>query len=201
MSTSVHLTILICFSLTGATGIFGEDRLFATLDTTLHQAVLPSRCAILLADTIGFISDLPIDLIASFEATLCHVVNADLLIHIEDLSHPNVQAQRENVMRTLQDLKIRDELVDSMIHVSNKVDKLSSAELETLNASSSMENNLLVSCRTGLGLSKLVDYIDKVCFNYMLMSIFISENSSAYWHENTRISTEARFRDDFVSIQ
>lgn len=148
--------------MTGATEIFGEDRLFATLDTTLHHATLPSRFPIFLADTIGFISDLPVNLIASFEATLRHVLNADLLIHIEDLSHPNLEAQRENVMQTLRDLKVRDELVDSIIHVSNKIDKLPAEKLESLRASCA-DNHMFVSCRTGVGLTKLVDQLDTVC--------------------------------------
>lgn len=67
-------------SLTGANHISGENRLFATLDTTVHPALLPSRNRIFLADTIGFISDLPLGLIGSFEATLRHVKNAVGLI-------------------------------------------------------------------------------------------------------------------------
>lgn len=153
---------IVLFSLTGADEISGEDRLFATLDTTLHQAILPSRCNIFLADTIGFISDLPINLIASFEATLRHVMNADLLIHIEDLSHPNVEMQRQNVMKTLVELDVCSDLINSMIHISNKVDKLSSDKLDTLRASMD-DSNLLVSCRTGLGLTKLIDLLDQVC--------------------------------------
>lgn len=148
--------------MTGSSDIFGEDRLFATLDTTLHHAILPSKCSIFLADTIGFISDLPVNLIASFEATLRHVVNADLLIHIEDLSHPNVEVQRANVIETLQGLNIREELINNMIHISNKVDKLTPEKLEICQTYLP-PSNLLVSCRSGLGLQKLIDLIDQVC--------------------------------------
>ncbi|KAI6213888.1 hypothetical protein M3Y94_00204500 [Aphelenchoides besseyi] len=149
-------------TLTGAEGICGEDRLFATLDTTLHHAILPSRCGVFLADTIGFIADLPLNLISSFEATLRHVVNADLLIHIEDISHPDVESQRQNVMETLRGLNIREELLDSMIHIANKTDKLSAGEVEQLKNQESSGKRFFVSCRNGLGLKSLVDQIDKI---------------------------------------
>ncbi|KAI6198388.1 putative GTP-binding protein 6 [Aphelenchoides fujianensis] len=140
--------------------ICGEDRLFATLDTTLHHALLPSKCGIFLADTIGFIADLPLNLIASFEATLRHVVNADFLIHIEDVSHPAVDEQRENVMSTLRGLNVREELLHSMIHVANKVDKLSPGELEELKRSD--DRRFLVSCRSGQGMRALIESLDQV---------------------------------------
>ncbi|CAD5226551.1 unnamed protein product [Bursaphelenchus okinawaensis] len=147
-------------SLTGAAHICGENRLFATLDTTIHPALLPSRNRIILADTIGFISDLPIGLIASFEATLRHVKKADLLVHIQDLSHPNLKAQKQNVMETLQGLQLPSHLLDNMINVGNKIDKLSKFEAATL-----MENNdnmVVVSCRKKTGLSLLVQKMDSI---------------------------------------
>lgn len=102
------------------------------------------------------------NLIASFEATLRHVINADLLIHIEDLSHPNVEKQRENVMQTLRELNLRDELITSMIHVSNKVDKLLPEKVESLRSSILGDSSLFISCRSGLGLTKLVNLLDQV---------------------------------------
>uniref|UniRef100_A0A1I7YRZ3 Hflx-type G domain-containing protein n=2 Tax=Steinernema glaseri TaxID=37863 RepID=A0A1I7YRZ3_9BILA len=82
--------------LTGSSSLHGEDRLFATLDTSLHSAILPSRRRVTFADTIGFISQLPVQLFASFSATLSHVVHSNVLVHIHDVSHPDVLAQREN---------------------------------------------------------------------------------------------------------
>lgn len=163
--------------MTGSTSIFGEDRLFATLDTTLHHAILPSsNSSIFLADTIGFISDLPVSLIASFEATLRHVINADLLIHIEDLSHPNVEVQRANVIQTLRDLNIRDELINNMIHISNKVDKLTPEKLEICQIYLP-PSNLLISCRSGLGLPKLVELMDQVCLFLYKFNFFLESSS------------------------
>jgi GTP-binding protein HflX len=187
--------------LTGATEIFGEDRLFATLDTTLHHTLLPSKCSIFLADTIGFISDLPMNLIASFEATLRHVINADLLIHIEDLSHPDIEAQRANVMQTLRDLKVRDELIDSMIHISNKIDKLAPEKLESLRASSN-DNNVFVSCRTGFGLTKLVNHLDTVrSLSVNIFEILLLDRSSNFGHKNTGLSIKARVTVSLLFVQ
>ncbi|KAH7710202.1 GTP-binding protein HflX [Aphelenchoides avenae] len=143
--------------LTGATSIFGENRLFATLDTTAHEAVLPSRNRAVFADTIGFISDLPVGLFASFSATLSHVVNADLLVHIQDLSHPDVVAQRDNVYRTLEGLKMDARLMDTMINVGNKVDRVIGDSLPEKALSDDM---CIISCRTGEGVNELIQRID-----------------------------------------
>jgi GTP-binding protein HflX len=146
--------------LTGAKNIYGEDRLFATLDTTVHTALLPSGCHVVFADTIGFISNLPVQLFASFQATLKHVINADLLIHIQDLSHPNIATQRDNVFETLQGLGIQQNLIDSMISVGNKIDKMETnpAEMkETLKD----DRMRLISCESGDGIDKLINEIDQ----------------------------------------
>ncbi|KAE9552537.1 hypothetical protein FO519_004234 [Halicephalobus sp. NKZ332] len=144
--------------LTGAKHIFGEDRLFATLDTTVHAALLPSGSHAVFADTIGFISNLPVQLFASFQATLKHVINADLLIHVQDLSHPNVFLQRENVVETLEELGVRRELVDSMISVGNKIDRVESLD-PILNKVKDEEIHL-ISCETGEGIEDLIKKID-----------------------------------------
>ncbi|KAL3097892.1 hypothetical protein niasHS_000627 [Heterodera schachtii] len=119
-------------SLTDEQSLCGEDRPFATLDTTLHQAVLPSRHKILLADTIGFISNLPIKLFASFTATLQYIESADLLIHVMDLSHRDILSQRDQVIETLKGLNIRRELIDGIITVGNKLDKCGPERLKWL---------------------------------------------------------------------
>ena len=78
-----------------------EDKLFATLDVTVHSLSLPSGVPSLLVDTVGFISDIPTSLIASFNATLEDAIGADLLIHVRDVSNQDHFAQAQNVMETL----------------------------------------------------------------------------------------------------
>uniref|UniRef100_A0AC35UAZ0 Hflx-type G domain-containing protein n=1 Tax=Rhabditophanes sp. KR3021 TaxID=114890 RepID=A0AC35UAZ0_9BILA len=102
---------------TGASSLHPEDRLFATLDTSLHHAVLPSKNNIYLADTIGFISHLPTQLFGSFSATLMHAMSADLLVHLFDISHPNAADQRKNVLKTLQEMEFSEKLMKNMIQV------------------------------------------------------------------------------------
>ncbi|VBB30769.1 unnamed protein product [Acanthocheilonema viteae] len=134
--------------------LYVEDRLFATLDTSLHVFRLPSGLPVLFADTIGFISNLPTQLLASFQATLNHVENADLLLHVEDVSNPDYLTQRDVVMKTLSVLKIRNELLNSMIRVGNKIDKLNQLPPNE-------PNTYFVSCADGRGFVELLTAIDK----------------------------------------
>jgi 50S ribosomal subunit-associated GTPase HflX len=185
--------------LTDSQTLFGEDRLFATLDTTTHHAILPSASRVILADTIGFIMDLPVKLFLSFSATLQHVENAvrklgislrseiqqliafqDLLIHVMDLAHPDLLAQRDNVFETLQNLRIRQFLIDSIVNVGNKLDKCDQARKEGLlkwgilpqgdndepnyqQHGTGMSSPIFpISCRTMEGMSELIKQLDKV---------------------------------------
>uniref|UniRef100_F1KZZ6 GTP-binding protein 6 n=1 Tax=Ascaris suum TaxID=6253 RepID=F1KZZ6_ASCSU len=140
--------------LTQDESIFVEDRLFATLDSSAHFCRLPSGTPILLTDTIGFISDLPMQLFASFHATLSHVVNADLLLVVEDVSHPNVMAQREVVIETLDALSVKRSLVDSLIYVGNKCDKIDPQLCH-------QPDVCYISCLNGSGIKQLIAEIDK----------------------------------------
>ena len=107
--------------LTGA-GVLAEDMLFATLDPTLRRVRLPHGTPIILSDTVGFISDLPTHLIAAFRATLEEVVEADLVIHLRDISDPDTTAQAEDVSRILRDLGVDADDTGHVIEVWNKID-------------------------------------------------------------------------------
>ncbi|KAL0050946.1 hypothetical protein WJX82_010817 [Trebouxia sp. C0006] len=105
-----------------------EDRLFATLDPTLRRVHLPSGREAILSDTVGFISDLPHQLVNAFKATLEEVCEADLLLHVLDASSPNVQHQRDSVLQVLRDLGISEaRLQNGLVEVWNKTDLLPSA--------------------------------------------------------------------------
>src|SRR5690606_15894666 len=110
--------------LTGA-GVLAEDMLFATLDPTLRRLRLPHGTVIILSDTVGFISELPTHLVAAFRATLEEVTEADLVVHVRDISHPDSNAQKADVLAVLADLGI-DETTRSgrMLEVLNKIDRL-----------------------------------------------------------------------------
>ncbi|KAI1717625.1 50S ribosome-binding GTPase domain-containing protein [Ditylenchus destructor] len=184
--------------LTDSKQIFGENRLFATLDTSLHPAFLPSGNKVILADTIGFISDLPISLFASFQATLKHVENADLLVHVEDVAHPNVLAQRENVFQTLNALKIRPALLNTMITVRNKLDRY---KMENYGSVPEEEpGSLLISCRTGDGIQDLVKRMDMAVMmlrGSKLRRLKLSPNSKVvpYLYDNGLVTKEPEVSD------
>uniref|UniRef100_A0A7N0UJ77 Hflx-type G domain-containing protein n=1 Tax=Kalanchoe fedtschenkoi TaxID=63787 RepID=A0A7N0UJ77_KALFE len=104
------------------TDLYSDDRLFATVDPRLRAVVLPSGRKALLSDTVGFISDLPVQLIDAFHATLEEVVYADLLVHVLDSSAPNLDEHRSAVLQVLQQIGVPEEKTRNMIEVWNKID-------------------------------------------------------------------------------
>ncbi|KAL6458035.1 hypothetical protein MHYP_G00332650 [Metynnis hypsauchen] len=109
-------------TLTGDAGLQPKDQLFATLDVTVHAGQLPSHMTVLYVDTIGFLSQLPHQLIDSFSATLEDVAHSDLIVHVRDISHPETVNQKVNVLNILKNLQIPEKLINSIIEVHNKID-------------------------------------------------------------------------------
>ena len=99
-----------------------QDLLFATLDPTLRQMILPHGTQVILSDTVGFISELPTHLVAAFRATLEEVVEADLILHVHDASHPDGDAQSEDVKDVLRQLGIDPDATGRVVDVWNKID-------------------------------------------------------------------------------
>ncbi|KAJ7944563.1 GTP-binding protein, chloroplastic [Quillaja saponaria] len=102
--------------------LYSDSRLFATVDPRLRSVILPSGRKVLLSDTVGFISDLPVQLVEAFHATLEEVVEADLLLHVVDSSAPNLDEHRSTVLQVLQQIGVSDEKLQNMIEVWNKID-------------------------------------------------------------------------------
>lgn len=144
--------------------VFAENLLFATLDPTIRQVILPSGRKIVLSDTVGFISELPTQLIAAFRATLEEVLEADLLIHVRDISHLETKQQSEDVYHVLEELGLEDRLHHGMREVLNKIDALDAASFERLTAQTvrAQEGSspILISALTGEGCSFLLEQID-----------------------------------------
>jgi GTP-binding protein HflX len=150
--------------LSGAT-VMAEDLLFATLDPTMRRIDLPGGRTVIVSDTVGFISDLPTHLVAAFRATLEEVVEADLILHVRDISHPDTEAQKEDVLSVLRDLDVDDETRPGRtIEVQNKIDRLSAEDREGLEnqAAHAALPTALVSAVTGEGIPGLVDRIDEI---------------------------------------
>jgi GTP-binding protein HflX len=141
-------------ALSGSQGIFVEDRLFATLDPLTREVYLGENASIVVTDTVGFIRKLPHDLVASFRATLEEVKEADLLLHVIDVSHPAWDEQRRVVEGVLGELGVGDK---PLRHVFNKIDRVPEAELEPLESSirELMPDSVFVSAMAPDGLEPL----------------------------------------------
>lgn len=137
--------------------VMAKDILFATLDPTMRSLKLPSGKTIILSDTVGFISDLPIQLVMAFQATLEEVKAADLLLHVRDISHPQTDTQAKEVFNVLHELGIKDTLEENAIEVLNKTDQLAEGEKESLYPK---ENSIPLSALKQEGLSELLYAID-----------------------------------------
>ena len=149
--------------LTGA-GVLAEDMLFATLDPTLRRVRLPHGTSVILSDTVGFISDLPTHLIAAFRATLEEVVEADLVIHLRDISDPDTAAQAEDVERILADLGVDATDATHVIEVWNKIDILDErnrARLLEDNPGEKPSPPIAISAATGEGIDALAALIEE----------------------------------------
>lgn len=148
--------------LTGA-GVLAEDMLFATLDPTLRRIRLPHGTVAILSDTVGFISDLPTHLIAAFRATLEEVVEADVILHLRDISDPDTAAQSEDVEAILSDLGVNASDDKRVIEVWNKVDLIDDSNRERLlaeNAEPGKGPPIAISAVTGEGLTALAEIIE-----------------------------------------
>lgn len=138
--------------------VLAEDKLFATLDPTTRRVTLPAGREVLFTDTVGFIQKLPTDLVAAFRATLEEIAEADLLLHVVDISHPMADAQIEAVEEVLESLKITQK---PLVMAWNKADLLTEeqrAELQTDTARYS--DTVLISAETGEGIPNLLNTIE-----------------------------------------
>ncbi|MDP3196335.1 GTPase HflX [Tabrizicola sp.] len=143
--------------ITGAE-VLAKDMLFATLDPTMRGVTLPTGAKIILSDTVGFISDLPTQLVAAFRATLEEVLSADLILHVRDISHPETGEQAADVADILTSLGVGEDT--PQIEVWNKLDLVDASQREALSAQAALRPRVLpVSALTGEGVEKLLTLI------------------------------------------
>jgi len=148
-----------------AGGVLAKDMLFATLDPTLRNVKLPGGRPAILSDTVGFISDLPHELIESFRATLEEVQEADVILHVRDIAGPDTQAQKRDVETVLTELGVTAESGRKLIEVWNKADLLSPEARDEAEGAARRGGALLVSSITGEGcealLNRLAEMVDE----------------------------------------
>ncbi|MGI9411135.1 MAG: GTPase HflX [Hyphomicrobiaceae bacterium] len=174
--------------------VLAKDQVFATLDPTMRELVLESGRRVILSDTVGFISDLPTMLVAAFRATLEEVIEADLILHVRDISHPESEAQCVDVENVLRDLlPDADGGKRNSLEVWNKVDQLTAEEralIET-KAGKTEPAPILLSALTGEGCDRLIAVVDEWIGRddvEMTLSIPHTDGRLLSWlYENARV--------------
>lgn len=179
--------------MTGAK-VEARDQLFATLDPTMREIRLPGGTKAIVSDTVGFISDLPTSLIAAFRATLEEVLEADLIVHVRDISSAESEDQRRDVEIVLSELGM-DELTseNNKLEVWNKIDLLSDDTRQEVSNAAGRSNGkaICVSATTGEGVPQLLDIIEKrinSAGTIIEITLRPSDGALKSWlHENTQM--------------
>jgi GTP-binding protein HflX len=144
-------------------GVLVADQLFATLDPTTRRLNLPGGRQVLFTDTVGFIQKLPTPLIAAFRATLEEITEADMLLHVVDITHPKAELQARAVLETLAELQVEDL---AMVTALNKIDLLPDASL-AFERVDEYERAVPVSAATGEGIPALLTAVERELFERM----------------------------------
>jgi GTP-binding protein HflX len=192
--------------------VLSTEMLFATLDPTLRAVALPHGARIILSDTVGFISDLPTMLIAAFRATLEEVIEADVILHVRDVSHEDAEAQLHDVEKILNELGIdpRNEANDkrSLIEVWNKIDRLDQAARERLanvaERRSSSNRPVLASATTGEGLDALAAAIEaRLAASREVIELCLdpADGAGVSWlHRHTEVLSKSVDKDGRIAM-
>ncbi|MDZ3838909.1 MAG: GTPase HflX [Rhodospirillales bacterium] len=166
--------------------VVAQDQLFATLDPTMRALPLPSGRTAILSDTVGFISDLPHELVEAFRATLEEVVEADAVVHVRDIAHPESEEQREDVHNVLRSMGLTRVVEGEMIEVLNKADLLGPDEAEVVANRIARGNGMavLLSARTGEACERLLAVLDErlaASASLLDVSLPASDGESLAW--------------------
>ncbi len=171
--------------------VFAKDLLFATLDTTHRKIKLPSNKEVIISDTVGFISNLPHELIMSFRATLEEVLEADIVVHVRDISNENTKKQKQDVLNVLKDLGFEDN--GNFIEVLNKIDLISHRP-----------RGIAISAVNGEGLDKLLLEVDKKLAKGEVskkIKIDASNGKKIAWlHQNSNVISQ-QFIEDKIEFK
>jgi GTP-binding protein HflX len=188
--------------------VLEADMLFATLDPTLRAIDLPHGARVILSDTVGFISELPTMLVAAFRATLEEVVEADVILHVRDVSHVDSEAQLRDVQEVLKGLGIDEQRRDRVIEVWNKIDRLSAEAREQVanraSRSDAEHRPILVSALTGEGIDTLLAAIEERLSETRLTLDLVLDGSDgaglSWLHRNTEVIAKSIDEDGRVSV-
>jgi GTPase len=186
--------------------VFAKDLLFATLDPTMRQVTLPSGRKIILSDTVGFIADLPHDLVAAFRATLEEVDAADIILHVRDVSHPDAEAQAADVAKVLGEMDIDCAADPRVVEVLNKVDLLPEEEQAALTEACGRDpRRVALSAVTGRGIDALDRLLDlRMTANRQIYDLEVGGGDGAalaYLHAKGQVLSRADAEDGTTRLR
>jgi GTP-binding protein HflX len=189
--------------------VLEADMLFATLDPTLRAVALPAGGKVILSDTVGFISDLPTMLVAAFRATLEEVIEADLILHVRDVSHADSEAQARDVEKVLRELDVDPNDRHRLIEVWNKIDRLDAeARTRTVNVAARQDGDsrpILVSALTGEGLDRLSAAIEaRLAESRTMLDLVLdpADGAGVSWlHRNTEVMAKSMRADGQYAVK
>jgi GTP-binding protein HflX len=168
-----------------AADVVARDQLFATLDPTMRRLDLPSGRTVILSDTVGFVSDLPHELVSAFNATLEEVTEADVIVHVRDIASPNTESQKADVLGVLRGLGLDDDRVSEMVEILNKIDLLEPEEQEVAeNRSERNAKVITLSAVTGEGCEYFLNKInDRLMEKFQILetTLSISDGKMQAW--------------------
>jgi GTP-binding protein HflX len=188
--------------------VLEADMLFATLDPTLRSIDLPHGTRVILSDTVGFISDLPTMLVAAFRATLEEVTEADVILHVRDISHEDSEAQMQDVQEVLKALGIDEARRGRVIEVWNKIDALdpeARARVENMAARVAPDHQpILVSALTGEGIDTLLAAIEERLAETRIVIDLVLDGADgaglSWLHRNTEVIARTARDDGKVAV-
>jgi GTP-binding protein HflX len=196
------------FNRLSQSSVLSADMLFATLDPTLRAVDLPKGLRVILSDTVGFISDLPTMLVAAFRATLEEVIEADLILHVRDVSHEDAEAQSLDVEAVLSQLGIAVRDGAELLEVWNKIDRLDRDARAGVHNRAERQpagrHPVLVSAQSGEGLDDLAAEIERrLAARRVLLDLVldVADGAGLSWlHRHTEVMTKALREDGALAI-
>ena len=185
--------------------VSAQDQLFATLDPTMRSLELPHGASVILSDTVGFISGLPTELVAAFRATLEEVHEADIIIHVRDISNSDSDAQNEDVHKVLTSLGIEEDRMSAILEVWNKIDLLDEETRESVLAQAKRRVDVVaVSATSGQGIDHLLATLEKRLSEHASQLTLVvkgEQGADIHWlYENCEVLARSDREDGMVAL-
>ena len=186
--------------------VMAQDMLFATLDPTMRKLTLPHNRTVILSDTVGFISQLPEELISAFQATLEEVVEADIIVHVRDIAHPDTEAQAKDVLNVLETIGLSEKQIQNAIQVWNKIDMLDDEQRNVVMQMSQRKDNIVeTSALTGAGIINLMALFEAKLsaeFSDLNIHVPVGDGQNLSWlYEVGEVLSRTDLDDGTVNVQ